>query len=190
MAQLPPLLGRLPPPPGPTWPSLSWALLAVEPRDLGIIGPRISPLNRCFLDSAPSMLSSTDERYRQGPDRRQQRTNTVPSMFDERGLVEVVSTEARVNRAWKRPWLLYRHHALRRALRVLIFVKGCPWGPSQSGLMSKASDPVMHGRKEKNGPAVPSSALSRYRKRAEAVLVLAVLVKLVVNAEWRRGRTW
>lgn len=29
-----------------------------------------------------------------------------------------------------------------------------------------------------------------YRKRAEAVLVRAVLVKLVVNAEWRRGRSW
>lgn len=46
------------------------------------------------------------------------------------------------------------------------------------------------GRKEMNAPAVPSSALGRYRKRAEAVLVRAVLVKLVVNAEGRRGRSW
>ena len=49
------------------------------------------------------MLRSTDERYRQGPDRRQQWANTVPFIFDERGLVEVVSTEARVNHAWERP---------------------------------------------------------------------------------------
>lgn len=77
-------------------------LLAVEHRDDGIIGPRISPSNRCS-DSAPWTLSPTDERYRQGPDRRQQWTNTVPSTFDERGLVEVVSTEARVSRAWERP---------------------------------------------------------------------------------------
>ena len=39
-------------------------------------------------------------------------------------------------------------------------------------------------RKEMDAPAVPSSALGHYRKRAEAVLVLAVVVKLVVNAEW------
>ena len=39
-------------------------------------------------------------------------------------------------------------------------------------------------RKEMDAPAVPSSALGHYRKRAEAVLVLAVVVKFVVNAEW------